>query len=178
MPSINGGDQMKDDYTPESGFHKVELEKKFDFENIDVKLYLALRALLPFAKTMADKMGYDTEQKEFIQSALAITEFEQSHGPLPDWAVGRNWDYSLVPGAQLCTKDGRRTGNAHIITKGVMHSGNGVYINNVYNCLTDVGSKFTFTEVELLAAFTIGDWISDPKRVLKDFDRHGHYADL
>lgn len=149
-------------------------EKKFDFENIDVKLYLALKGLMqPWVEDPNIALTQEGEA-----ALLAMEEFELSHGPMPDWAVGRNWDYSLVPGAQLCTKDGRRTGNAHIITKGVMHSGNGVYINNVYNCLTDVGSKFTFTEVELLEAFTIGDWISDPKRVLKDFDRHGHYADL
>lgn len=177
MPNIDGGTQEDPNWTVET----VEgiAEKKFDFENIDVKLYLALRSVVEELNGFKDNLGPFAVDVEKLKNAeLAMEEFELSHGGLPDWAVGRNWDYSLVPGAQLCTKDGRRTGNAHIITKGVMHSGNGEYIDNVYNCLTDVGSKFTFTEVELLEAFTIGDWISDPKRVLKDFDRHGHYADL
>ena len=147
-------------YTPDP-------EEKFDFQNMDVKLYLALKKLS--ANVAEDEDGY-------VEAQRAMYEFTQSFGPIPDWAVERNWDYSLVPGAQLCTKDGRRTGNAHIITKGVMHSGNGEYIDNVYNCLTDAGSKFTFTEVELLEAFTIGDWISDPARVIHDFDRNGEFS--
>ena len=82
--------------------------------------------------------------------------------------------YELVPGAQLCTKDGRRTGNAHIVkTTALMYGLVGESL--VYECLTDAGSKFTFTEVELLEAFRIGDWISDPERVLRDFDRNGEF---
>lgn len=174
MPAIDGGPQEDPNWMVEAV--EAIAEKKFDFENIDVKLYLALRALLPFAKTMADKMGYDIEQKEFFKAELALEEFELSHGPLPDWAVGRNWDYSLVPGAQLCTKDGRRTGNAHVVR--TRETPDDAHYTHLYDCLTDAGSKFTMSEPEILEAFTIGDWISDPKRVLKDFDRHGHYADL
>ena len=156
-------------YTPDP-------DEKFDFQNMDVKLYLALKKLTQEYQALdADVSG--TLNWEAVRVAeLTMTEFEQSLGPIPDWAVSRNWAYALVEGAQLLTKDGRRTGNAHIITKGVMHSGNGEYIDNVYNCLTDAGSKFTFTEVELLEAFSVGDWISDPARILKDFDRNGEFA--
>ncbi|MNL79685.1 hypothetical protein D3C87_2063440 [compost metagenome] len=47
---------------------------------------------------------------------------------------------------------------------------------HTFECLTDAGSKFTFTEVELLEAFNIGDWISDPARIIRDFDRNGEFS--
>ena len=158
-------------------------EKKFDFQNIDVKLYLALKTLLPVARDLMDKASFDADQPEVVAAELAMEEFELSHGGLPDWAIARNWDYSLVPGAQLCTKDGRRTGNAHIIKLTLVHVPETANRHNpygehtVYECLTDAGSKFVFTEPELLEAFTIGDWISDPVRILKDFDRNGEFTD-
>ncbi|MNF11709.1 hypothetical protein D3C80_2129820 [compost metagenome] len=80
-----------------------------------------------------------------------------------------------MPGAQLCTKDGRRIGNAHIV-KVVNYLDKPVDVS-LYECLTDAGSKFTHTEQELLEAFTIGDWISDPARIIRDFDRNGEFRD-
>lgn len=146
----------------------TDAEKKFDFQNIDVKLYLALKAVM---NPLSDaKQGQLAEE----QAMLALEEFELSHGPLPDWVVGRNWDYSLVPGAQLCTKDGRRTGNAHIIKTEVVQYGDQPEVL-IYHCITDAGNQLAFSEPEILEAFTIGDWISDPKRVLKDLDRHGYF---
>lgn len=143
-------------------------DDKFDYQNMDVKLYLALRAVL------ANREDPILIEAAVVDAERAMYEFTNSFGPIPDWAVDRNWDYSLVPGAQLCTKDGRRTGNAHIIKATALMYGL-VGESLVYECLTDAGSKFTFTEVELLGAFTIGDWISNPVRVLKDFDREGHF---
>lgn len=154
-------------------------DKKFDFQNIDTKLYLALRKLSQEYKTIADSGDggnwYAEEQASYQAAQLAMEEFELSHGPIPDWAVARNWDYSLVPGAQLCTRDGRRMGNAHIVKTDIIAAG--PVAVPVFVCLTDAGSKFTHTEPELLGAFTIGDWISDPQRVIKDFDRNGEFVE-
>ena len=157
--------------------------EKFDFQNMDVKLYLALKAMsAAYAKTYDDTSG----SVDWISVGIAeraMHEFELSFGPLPDWAVARNFGYELVPGAQLCTRDGRRTGNAHIIRPVVKEVPATADRNNpygeqtYYECLTDAGSKFTFTEQELETAFTIGDWISDPARVLNDFDRNGEFRD-
>lgn len=153
-------------------------DKKFDFENIDTKLYLALRAMTADYKEgwLAGDWGSidNATQTRIYAAELAMEEFELSHGPIPDWATGRNWAYELVPGAQLCTKDGRRTGNAHIVktVTGCL----GVH-DVLYECLTDAGSKFIFTEAELLTAFSIGDWISDPARIIRDFDRNNEFKD-
>lgn len=162
---------------------------KFDFQNIDVKLYLALKAVLPHAENEsealfdlakqapadeADGIRLEAERAgERVQAAvLALAEFELSHGPLPEWAIGRNWSYDLQPGAQLCTKDGRRTGNAHVLRQ---------YIKNVdltetmlYDCITDAGSYIkSMSESELTGAFYIGEWISDPKTLIARFGNHG-----
>ena len=165
--------------------------EKFDFQNMDVKLYLALRAVLPYAEAEYESLDVTAHRDNddgcvveaekaatCINAArLAICEFEVHAGPLPDWAIARNWDYSLVPGAQLCTRDGRRTGNAHIIsTENKDYPGQAGF-TQVFHCLTDAGSKFVFTEQEIETAFTVGDWISDPARVLNDFDRNGEFRD-
>ena len=34
-----------------------------------------------------------------VRCDAALAKFEQSFGPLPDWAIARNWDYSLVAAA-------------------------------------------------------------------------------
>lgn len=156
-------------YTPEPN-------EKFDYQNMDVKLYLALKKLTQEYQALdADVSG--TLNWEAVRVAeLTMTEFEQSFGPTPDWAVDRNWAYELVPGAQLCTKDGRRIGNAHIVRKVLAGAGKNGPARDLYECLTDAGSMFTHSEVELLEAFTIGDWISDPVRILHDFDRNGEFA--
>lgn len=143
-------------------------DEKFDFQNMDVKLYLALKAVLTPCKTQNAALDIEKQAKR------AMYEFEQSFGPIPDWAVARNFGYELVPGAQLCTRDGRRTGNAHIVFATVPPTqADPVY----YHCLTDAGSKFVFNAQELEACFTIGDWISDPARIIKDFDRNGEFQE-
>jgi hypothetical protein len=144
-------------YTPDP-------DEKFDFQNMDVKLYLALKQCVTCLGPVHER---DVAER-------AMYEFEQSFGPVPDWAVARNFGYELVPGAQLLTKDGRRMGNAHFIRMGKGIAAGPVFVPT-FECLTDAGSKFTFTAEELETAFTIGDWISDPERVLRDFDRNGEF---
>lgn len=148
-------------YTPEP-------DEKFDFQNMDVKLYLALKDLRVAAMHMVP-------DDVMLKAERALYEFQQSFGPIPDWAVDRNFAYELVPGAQLCTRDGRRTGNAHIVR--VRETPDDAHYTHLYDCLTDAGSKFTFSEQELETAFTIGDWISDPARIIKDFDRNGEFQE-
>lgn len=152
-------------------------DHKFDFQNSDTKLYIALRNLTKDWVAIAEDAGNRnaSEDPDYHAAMLAMEEFELSHGPIPDWAQARNWAYELVPGAQLCTRDGRRTGNAHIIKTDIVAAG--PVAVPVFACLTDAGSKFVFNETELLDAFTIGDWISDVSRVLKDFDRNGEFVE-
>ena len=139
---------------------------KFDFQNIDVKLYLALKFFIAQA----------SEDSEHYQAGvLALAEFELSHGPLPEWAIGRNWSYDLQPGAQLCTKDGRRMGNAHVLRCGINKqygsANRGIML---YDCITDAGSYIhSMPENELTEAFYIGEWISDPKTLIARFGNQG-----
>lgn len=151
-------------------------QPKFDFQNIDIKLYLAMKKFLDRyigAVESGDWGSWNPEEEpEVIACRLAMQEFELSHGPLPEWACDRNWDYSLVPGAQLCTKDGRRTGNAHIIKHGAGIAAGPVFVPT-FELITDAGSKFIMTEREIETAFYVGDWISDPVEVLKKFDHEG-----
>lgn len=206
MPSITGGSQFEAGYgdhlphaepsfTPikpkETGLQSIaDLQEKRDFENLDVRLYLALKAMLPHWEAMSEQGCIEggveyirSEDEELMAAEKVMRDFEDSHGPLPEWAVARNFGYELLPGAQLCTKDGRRTGNAHIVSievKGYKHLAdrNNPYGEvTVYNCLTDAGSHFAFTAEELETAFTIGDWLSSPERILEDFDRHGHFTE-
>lgn len=155
-------------YTPDP-------DEKFDFQNMDVKLYLALRAVVKEQdEFVADHGPFSINPENLLNAKRALYEFKQSFGPIPDWAVDRNFGYELVPGAQLCTRDGRRTGNAHVVC---LSDRTGIsYTETLFECLTDAGSKFVFTEQELNSCFTIGDWISDPARIIKDFDRNGEFA--
>lgn len=156
--------------------------KKFDFENIDVKLYLALKALIVLAEEEAQSLVYLGREDDATQEAannaehlveqavLALEEFELFHGPLPDWAIARNWGYELVPGAQLMTKDGRRTGNAHILRQRQYPTIQGGPAHYVYDCITDAGSYIqSISESEILDGFWIGDYISQPETLISRF---------
>lgn len=166
-------------YTPDP-------EEKFDFQNLDVKLYLALKKLLPHAEEEVASLNEVNHRDNDLSAQVAAAEdavetakrsmyeFELSNGPIPDWAVARNWAYELAPGAQLLTKDGRRAGNAHIIR---ITDGRRATDKTTYDCLTDAGSKFTFNEVEILHAYHVGDWLSAVSRILKDFDRNHEFMD-
>ena len=73
-------------------------EQKFDFQNIDLKLYLTLRNICKDYLSLCEDAGgvMDSPPKEYVDAQLALAEFELSHGPLPNWAIARNWDYSLL----------------------------------------------------------------------------------
>lgn len=152
---------------------------KYDFEDLDVNLYLALREVM----SLSCGLTIQAKQAEVEQHALnALTAFELSRGPLPEWAADWNWKRSLVVGAQLMTKDGRRMGNAHIVKTTVVESPAKVCPSNpygevtYYECITDAGSNFTLSAEEINEAFWIGDFLSTPERIIKDFDREGHFT--
>ena len=172
MPSIDGGPQEDPRWNEPEEKTSPKVLIKYDFENLDVSLYLALREIMGLSHNLTTQ----AEQAEIEQRALnALTAFELSRGPLPEWAADWNWKRSLVEGAQLMTKDGRRMGNAHIVKK--EFRGKGEIIDSiVYVCITDAGSNFTLSAEEINEAFWIGDFLSTPERIIKDFDREGHFT--
>lgn len=137
--------------------------EKRDFENLDVRMYLALKSVVD--------AGCPAPVFEQVNSVMC--DFEDSFGPIPDWAIRRNFAYELIPGTQLCTRDGRVTGNAHILRVIPLPMGRDDK-TVVYACITDAGSYIkSMTEQELLNQFWVGDWISDPKTLIARFGNHG-----
>ena len=97
---------------------------------------------------------------------LAIVE-EWEH-ILPPYAIRRAREGMLEVGAQLCTRDGRRMGNAHIIKAklGVLGTGR-LY----YTLLTDAGTVLTMNSTEINECFWPPRLISDVNEVLRKFAR-------
>lgn len=184
MPSIDGGPQEDPHWN--DPVEPVKHAIKFDFEHIDVDLYLALRELYGEMNSGWQSGDWGQPCKETLtmlsKAESALQQFELNRGPLPDWAVNWNFKRELVPGAQLMTKDGRRMGNAHIVSsesKAYPHLANkqNPYGEvTVYHCLTDAGSHFVLNEEELRGSFWVGEFISTPDRIIADFDRHGYFA--
>lgn len=71
---------------------------------------------------------------------------------LPEWATGINEKRELRSGTQLCTKDGRRIGNARIINVTIR------YGHVIYECETDKGNLLYLMESEITSLFHIGEW--------------------
>lgn len=106
----------------------------------------------------------DHELRDNVITVLPLlTADEREFGPLPSWAVGYNKSKALVPGAQLCTRDGRKIGNAHLLgfdpTTGI------------WCILTDAGNHVHFNVDEVNEMFVVGDFVSDPAEVEARFGR-------
>lgn len=159
-------------------------EEKLDFDNLDVRLYISLRDAVRELEEFAKVHGtYAIDKPRLDIAKYTLRCFEQSAGPLPDWAIARNFGYEIKEGTQLLTRDGRRMGNAYIVKHEMAIMPELADRNNpygevpVFHCLTDAGSKFTMMEKELLGQFHIGDWLCDPARIIRDFDRNGEFME-
>lgn len=152
-----------------------------DFENLDVRLYLALKKIMNgYLELCEDAGGRDIEKShEYLSTMQVLKDFEDSHGPIPESATARNFGLELTLGAQLFTKNGSRSGNGWLVkidTQGDMERSTrenpyGAY--TVYTVLTDAGSSMTMTEQELESQFEVGDWICTLDHIASEFDRHG-----
>lgn len=69
---------------------------------------------------------------------------------IPEWAEKESDGNYLEVGAQLCTKDGRKCGNAFVNSL-LQHSELGM----VAEVVTDSGNKFKLTEAELKELFHV-----------------------
>lgn len=88
---------------------------------------------------------------------------------LPDWAISLAHG-KLVLGAQLATRDGRRTGNAHIIKIEDDFVDDGPTFQ-VYTILTDAGNTIRMVEMELNTYFHKPRYVSDVQGVIDKFWR-------
>lgn len=92
---------------------------------------------------------------------------------LPEWAIKKS-DGTLEEGLQLCTKDGRRVGNAVIIKKytTTFHTGTPMETSFVtYEILTDTGNLAVVNEEEIVGYFYLGNYVMDVKEACK---KRGH----
>lgn len=79
---------------------------------------------------------------------------------LPDWAERYDPSGTLELHRQLCTKDGRRLGNAFITKIGTTMSIADFKPEPCYTVLTDAGSQIRMIESEIRDAFYIGEYIA------------------
>lgn len=77
---------------------------------------------------------------------------------LPDWAESYSPDGILCPGRQLCTKDGRRLGNAFITRE--LESIPTIVLVTVWEVVTDAGNVLKMTAQEIRELFYVGDYIA------------------
>ena len=75
------------------------------------------------------------------------------NGLWPIWAIGRA-DSSIALGAQLCTKDGRRIGNACVVAS--------VENSDSVSILTDAGTRLVLNATEVDELFHPAIWLMDP----------------
>lgn len=74
--------------------------------------------------------------------------------PMPEWASGLNKKQELDLKTQLCTKDGRKTGNARIVMV-TRQKGE----KPTYTAITDRGNLMNLSEEEIHELFWIGPYI-------------------
>lgn len=90
-----------------------------------------------------------------------ITAWDEAHEiaeyPLPEWAEAYNRNYELVLRAQLCTKDGRRTGNGRIIE--IIDDHPLFPKDRIYKVRTDVGTELNIVKSEVHEMFHVGMYI-------------------
>ena len=100
---------------------------------------------------------------------FAALEEECFGGPMPSWAIGHSGGEWVV-GAQLATRDGRITGNAHILAVHLheLHPG---YDELMYTCITDAGNYIHRTLGEMKSGFYEPTWVSNTEDIIKRFGR-------
>ena len=77
---------------------------------------------------------------------------------LPHWAISV-YTGVLVPGTQLSTKDGRRTGNAVVVSVEEVSSLFKSWL--IATIVTDIGNKLEMTTAEVESCFYEPKWVMD-----------------
>jgi len=85
---------------------------------------------------------------------------------IPEWAIAEATEL-LEVGCDLPTKDGRRTGNAHILDIGYSrHTGDLLYL-----IITDAGNTFNMDAAEVKERFHPPKYVSSVENILINFNR-------
>lgn len=113
--------------------HEFRVSEVYEFP-MTVCVDLTLKEMLP-------------EDKEYLRQVL------------PDWAESYSPDGILCPGRQLCTKDGRRLGNAFITRE--LEPIPTLVLVAVWEVVTDAGNVMKMTAQEIRELFYVGDYIAN-----------------
>lgn len=99
---------------------------------------------------------------------LDLFKMQSGNELLPPWAIAQA-NGELQIGAQLATRDGRRTGNAHIIDKSSLDClGTTLHF---WIVLTDAGNVMELADGEINEMFYPPKYVSDVGRVLDKFGK-------
>ena len=98
-----------------------------------------------------------SNQIRMAQMGLCVSDAATApQEPWPCWATGPTT--TLAPGAQLCTKDGRKVGNAVITGEAVEH----ISGRFVWPVTTDAGNTLYLNDSEIDELFWPPQWLMDP----------------
>lgn len=97
------------------------------------------------------------EELSTVHSDYEDARSVSTEAPLPDWAESINEYREIKERAQLCTKDGRRCGNARVIRL-VTKEQCGMS-NDYWFVRTDVGTTMHLLTEEVNEMFHIGNYI-------------------
>lgn len=125
---------------------------------IDYKMY-ANKAIKLIEQVNEDSYNVSDELAADLRNIAHDWEQDHTVGefPLPEWAEAYNHNYEPVLRAQLCTKDGRRFGNARIVE--IIDDHPLFPKDRIYKIRTDVGTEFNLMKSELDYAFYVGMYI-------------------
>ena len=101
-----------------------------------------------------------------IDSLRLLEHRSDANLHIPPWATKRA--AGLEVGAQLPTRDGRKTGNAHIVRITPAPRGR---IGLHYLILTDGGNSFVMTEPEIEAQYYPPEFVGNLSQIIKKFWR-------
>lgn len=89
--------------------------------------------------------------------------------PLPEWAVCRSTGVYMQAGAQLCTRNGQRIGNAfvHRIERRMWKYGDETKEVYVAVCFTDMGNELVLSLPEMEGLFYPPKYVMDPNEALR-----------
>lgn len=125
---------------------------------IDYKEF-ATMALALLKKLQAKEYAVNTRAVDV--SNRLIESWDEAHKideyPLPEWAEDYNRNFDLVLRAQLCTKDGRRTGNARVIE--IIDDHPLFPKDRIYKVRTDIGTEMNIVKSEVYEMFNVGMYI-------------------
>tara|TARA_R110002020_G_scaffold279976_1_gene495760 strand:- start:109 stop:435 length:327 start_codon:yes stop_codon:yes gene_type:complete len=87
--------------------------------------------------------------------------------PLPHWAQSRSKGQYTELGAQLCTRDGRRTGNACVVAVLPAPEDPRWTFGEVYEVVTDMGTSTKLTLLELEGLFHPPEYIFKVDKIVE-----------